>query len=150
MTPLSTRVFRVRPARLAAVPAAPGPTLNLYALLLAGIALRVLAAVSWWPVVPTLDDAYSDHTGRDAFSDPLDPAGYGLILGALGTLTLEPAIHVALQHLLGLASALLLYSRPGASLVQGGPGYCRRHSFFSVPIRSSSSTPSCPRTGRSS
>jgi hypothetical protein len=99
----------VRPARLAVVPAAQGPTLALYALLLAGIALRVLAAVSWWPVVPTLDDAYSDHTGRDAFADPLHPAGYGLILGALGTLTLEPAIHVALQHLLGLASALLLY-----------------------------------------
>jgi hypothetical protein len=99
----------VRPARLAAVPAARGPTLALYALLFAGIALRVLAAVSWWPVVPTLDDAYSDHTGRDAFADPLHPAGYGLILGAVGTLTLEPAIHVVLQHLLGVASALLLY-----------------------------------------
>jgi hypothetical protein len=99
----------VRPARLAPVLAARGPTLALYALLLAGIALRVLAAASWWPVVPTLDDAYSDHTGRDAFSDPLHPAGYGLILGALGTLTREPAVHIMLQHLLGVASALLLY-----------------------------------------
>jgi 4-amino-4-deoxy-L-arabinose transferase-like glycosyltransferase len=78
-------------------------------LVAAGIALRLVAILSWWPTTPTLDDGYQLYASNP-FEDPQHPAGYGLLLGALGSLTREVAVPVLLQHLGGVASALLLWA----------------------------------------
>ena len=44
------------------------------------------------------------------FADPQHPAGYGLIVAAIGAVTREVAVPVLLQHLVGIASALLLFA----------------------------------------
>jgi 4-amino-4-deoxy-L-arabinose transferase-like glycosyltransferase len=81
----------------------------LVAILVAGLALRLLAIVSWWPTTVTLDDGYQVYAGSNPFADPQHPAGYGLILGALGAVTREVAAPVLLQHMTGFAAALLLW-----------------------------------------
>lgn len=77
------------------------------ALLALGVALRLLAIISWWPVTPTLEDGYQSFASNP-FLDPLHPAGYGLIVAALGSVSREIAFTVLLQHIIGLVSALLL------------------------------------------
>jgi Dolichyl-phosphate-mannose-protein mannosyltransferase len=79
------------------------------ALIVVGIALRVLAILSWWPVSPTLEDGYQ-RFASNPFLDPRHPAGYGLIVAALGHLTRQIAFTVLVQHLVGFASALLFYA----------------------------------------
>ncbi|HEY1236948.1 MAG TPA: phospholipid carrier-dependent glycosyltransferase [Solirubrobacterales bacterium] len=81
----------------------------LLALLLVGVALRIVAIVSWWPVTTTLGDGYELHTSSP-FKDQLHPAGYSSILAVIGVLTREVAVPVLLQHLSGIASALLLWA----------------------------------------
>ncbi len=80
----------------------------LIALIIIAIALRVLVAVSWWPTTPTLDDGYQLYA-HNPFLDPQHPAGYGLIVAAIGLLTRQVAVPVLIQHLTGIASALLLF-----------------------------------------
>ena len=80
------------------------------ALLLGGLVLRVVAIASLWPTTPTLNDGYQLFAESNPFSDPQHPAGYSLILAAIGALTREVAVTVLLQHLLGIASALLLFA----------------------------------------
>jgi 4-amino-4-deoxy-L-arabinose transferase-like glycosyltransferase len=89
---------------------AGAPGYALAGLLLAGIALRLVAVISWWPTASTLDDGYQLYAESNPFTDPQHPAGYGLILAAIGALTREVAVPVLLQHLVGLASALLLFA----------------------------------------
>jgi Dolichyl-phosphate-mannose-protein mannosyltransferase len=72
--------------------------------------LRLVAIVSWWPTTPTLNDGYQLYAESNPFDDPLHPAGYSLILAAIGALTREIAVTVLLQHLLGIVSALLLFA----------------------------------------
>lgn len=79
----------------------------LLALLVLGLALRGFAMVSWWPTT-VLEDSYQNFAGTKAFKDLLHPAGYGLILGALGLVTHQIVVDVVLQHLIGIVSALLL------------------------------------------
>jgi 4-amino-4-deoxy-L-arabinose transferase-like glycosyltransferase len=86
---------------------APGYTL--LGLLLAGAALRLIAIVSWWPAVTTLDDGYERFTSNP-FENLLHPAGYSLIVGALGLVTREIAATILLQHLSGIAAGLLLWA----------------------------------------
>ena len=81
----------------------------LLGLLVAGVALRVLAAVSWWPVTTTLDDGY-ELFASSPFDNQLHPGGYSLILAAIGLVTHEVVVPVFLQHLSGIASALLLWA----------------------------------------
>ncbi len=81
----------------------------LLGLLVAGTALRLIAIASWWPVVTTIDDHYELFAGSNVFSNPVHPAGYSLILAGIGALTHEVAVPVLLQHLGGIASALLLW-----------------------------------------
>jgi hypothetical protein len=88
-------------------PGAPGYVLA--GLLLAGVALRLLAVIGWWPVGTTLDDGYQLYA-EHPFDNPLHPAGYSVILGAIGALTREVAVPVLLQHLSGIVSALLLFA----------------------------------------
>jgi hypothetical protein len=87
---------------------AGAPGYALLALVLVGVALRLIAIVSWWPVATTLDDGYERFAGSP-FENVLHPAGYSLILGALGAATREVAVPVLLQHLGGFVSALLLW-----------------------------------------
>lgn len=89
-------------------PGAPGYVLA--ALLVVGVGLRLLAIASWWPTASTLDDGYQLYAGSNPFEDPQHPAGYSLIIAALGAVTREIAAMVLLQHLLGLVSALLLFA----------------------------------------
>ena len=85
------------------------PNQVLYALLLVGVVLRIIAIVSWWPVTTTLGDAYELHTSNP-FDDQLHPAGYSAGLAVIGLVTREVAVPVLLQHLSGIASALLLWA----------------------------------------
>lgn len=93
--------------RFAWPPGAPGYAL--LALVLVGVALRLIAITSWWPVATTLDDGYERFAGSNPFENDVHPAGYSLILGALGAVTREIELPVLLQHLGGLVSALLLW-----------------------------------------
>jgi hypothetical protein len=78
--------------------------------LVAGLALRVLLAVSLWPVSITLDDAYESYARTNPFNDPLHPAGYSLILAAIGAVSRQVAVTITIQHGLGLVSAVLLWA----------------------------------------
>lgn len=86
------------------------PGYLLAGLLVAGVALRLLAVISWWPTASTLDDGYQLYAETNPFTDPQHPAGYSLLLAALGALTREIAAPVLLQHLVGVVSALLLFA----------------------------------------
>lgn len=103
-----TVAHRARGAIRAAWPqGAPGYVL--LGVLLVGIALRLIAIFSWWPVTTTLGDEYERYTANP-FENPLHPAGYSTILAAIGLVTREVAVPVLLQHLSGIASALLLWA----------------------------------------
>ncbi|MGH2953363.1 MAG: glycosyltransferase family 39 protein [Solirubrobacterales bacterium] len=84
----------------------------LLVLVLAGIWLRIAAAVSWWPVTTTLSDAwpYAFYAETGPFDNPQHPPGYSALLALVGVVTREVAVPVLLQHLLGIASALLLFA----------------------------------------
>ena len=85
------------------------PGYVLLALLGVGIALRLIAELSWWPVTTNLGDDYESYTSNP-FANPLHPAGYSAIMALIGLLTRQVAATVILQHLSGLASALLLWA----------------------------------------
>jgi hypothetical protein len=80
----------------------------LLVLLAAGAVLRIVAISSWWPVTTILDDQYAQFA-TDPFANSVHPAGYSLVLAALGGLTRQVAVPVMLQHLAGIASALLIW-----------------------------------------
>ncbi len=84
----------------------------LLALVVGGVGLRLLSMISWFPVTTTLSDAwpYSYYAGTDPFSNPQHPAGYSALLALLGIFTREVVVAVFIQHLLGIASGLLLYA----------------------------------------
>ena len=86
-----------------------GPGYALLGLLIAGAAMRLTAIFSWWPVTTTLDDGYELFASKP-FENDLHPGGYSLIIGAVGLVTHEVAAPVLLQHLSGIASALLLWA----------------------------------------
>ena len=102
------------PGRSGGEPTRPidAATWCLIALVIAGVALRVVTEVGWWPTATTLADssAYARFAESNPFADPQHPAGYALILAAIGSVTREVAVPVVLQHLAGIASALLLYA----------------------------------------
>ena len=79
------------------------------ALIIAGVVLRLLAIASWWPATTTLDDGYELFTSNP-FHNNLHPAGYSLIVAGIGLVTHEIAVPVLLQHLSGIASAVLLWA----------------------------------------
>jgi 4-amino-4-deoxy-L-arabinose transferase-like glycosyltransferase len=85
------------------------PGYALAALLAIGIAFRLIAIASWWPTTNTLDDGYQLFAGNP-FQDPQHPAGYGLVIGALGHVTREVAVPVLIQHAIGIGSALLMFA----------------------------------------
>ena len=99
---------RLRAAVRAAAPSSVSGRV-LLGLLVLGVALRLLAVVSLWPTT-ILEDGYQTAVKTGPFMDPQHPAGYGLILGALGVVSHQILVPVFLQHLSGVVSALLLWA----------------------------------------
>ena len=98
--------------------------LGLAALLVTGALLRLLFVLAWRPAFMGWPDAasYLDVSQGELFGNPLRPAGYPFFLRALHTVAPSLTFVVVLQHLLGLASAALLYSavaRTGAPRALG-------------------------------
>jgi len=81
-------------------------------LLVAGLALRLVAEASYWPVTTTLSDAFpfSAYAADDPLGSPQHPPGYSVVLAAIGLLSRDVAVTVAIQHLAGIASALLTFA----------------------------------------
>ncbi|MGH2953359.1 MAG: glycosyltransferase family 39 protein [Solirubrobacterales bacterium] len=78
----------------------------------AGVLVRCFAAVSWWPAGTTLPDSilYASYAEDNPLDSAQHPAGYSAALALLGVVSREVAVPVLLQHLSGIASALLLYA----------------------------------------
>jgi hypothetical protein len=141
-----TRPVSARDRAIAAVGAGwpPGPPGRvLVGLVILGILLRLLSVISWWPTT-ILEDSYQNFAGTNPFKDPLHPAGYALILGAIGQVTHEIAVPILLQHISGIASALLLFAAtrritrsawagllPAAIILLGGDEVFLEHSIMS-------------------
>jgi Dolichyl-phosphate-mannose-protein mannosyltransferase len=103
------------PVRRRCLAAAPGRSPSrragraLLALVVVGVALRVLSIVSLFPTT-ILEDGYQKYAKTNPFLDPLHPAGYSLILAAIGGITHLIIATVVLQHLLGIVAALTLWA----------------------------------------
>lgn len=84
----------------------------LAALIGAGTLLRVHASVSWWPAGTTLPDSilYAAYADGNPLDSAHHPAGYSTALALIGVVSREIAVPVVLQHLGGIASALILYA----------------------------------------
>ena len=97
---------------------------GLVALLVTGALLRLLFVFAWRPAFLGWPDAasYIEVSQSELFGNPLRPAGYPLFLRALHSLAPSLLFLIIVQHLLGLASAALLYSavaRTGAPRLLG-------------------------------
>lgn len=80
--------------------------------LLAGVALRVVAAMAWWPIGTSLANSwpYAYYaSGVNPLLNPQHPPGYSVVLALVGTVTREVAIFAILQHLLAVGAALVLF-----------------------------------------
>ncbi len=84
----------------------------LAALLAAGVGLRAWALWSWRPAFIGYYDTspYVAAARSGLFADPFRPAGYPAFLRALHALSDHVVAVTALQHALGIATALLLYA----------------------------------------
>ena len=115
--PRASRRHRAREAIRSWWPGgAPGRIL--LALLALGVLLRLVAIASLWPVTNTIDDGYQLFASNP-FEDAQHPAGYGLIVAGLGHLTQSVILPVLLQHLCGIASALLFFA--ATQRISGSP-----------------------------
>jgi len=77
----------------------------------AGVALRVFFVVAYRPALLGIPDSgiYIAAAHRNLFSDQVHPAGYPLFLRAAHVLSAHLSATTALQHLLGVAAALVLF-----------------------------------------
>jgi hypothetical protein len=93
----------------------------LAALVVVGIALRVVAMASYWPATMTLLDAvpFSQYAEHDLLGSAQHPPGYSIFLATVGLVTREAAVVIAIQHLLGVLGALALYV--GVRRLAGSP-----------------------------
>jgi hypothetical protein len=84
----------------------------LWILVIAGLAVRLVATVSWWPTSPALADSwpYAYYAGHGVLSDPQHPAGYAIFLALIGVFTREVAVVSILQHLVGVGAALVTFA----------------------------------------
>lgn len=81
-------------------------------LLVVGVAIRIVAVTSWWPAITTLADSwpYAAYANGDPLADPQHPAGYPAMLAVIGFVSQELAVPILIQHLLGIASAFVLFA----------------------------------------
>ena len=118
----------------------------LLAIVCAGVALRLLAALSWWPAVTTLVDSfpYAAYAERGGLENPQHPAGYPWLLALAGVFSRELGVAVILQHVSGIAAGLLLYCAvrrvtcsawpalaPAAIVILGGDQIFLEHAIMS-------------------
>src|SRR3954452_23057484 len=91
------------------------PLVVLAAILVAGAALRLLFVVSWRPAFMgwPYSASYIDVSQGQLFGNELRPAGYPMLLWLLHAIFPSLVLVVVVQHLLGLASAALLYLAVG-------------------------------------
>jgi 4-amino-4-deoxy-L-arabinose transferase-like glycosyltransferase len=94
--------------------------LPLVSVLLVGLLLRLDAMDAYRPAVMTMADstAYVWDAAGDLFGDPVRPAGYSIFLRGAHVVSSDLTFTIGLQHLLGLATAVVLYliaRRLGAS-----------------------------------
>lgn len=83
-------------------------------------ALRVLLMIAYTPAILSYSDerSYVGAAAGKLFSNPFRPAGYSMFLKAVHLLSASLPLTIAVQHLIGLATAVLVYAiarRIGAS-----------------------------------
>jgi hypothetical protein len=73
--------------------------------------LRVYITVEWHPAITGYSDSgiYFQDAQTGPFADPLRTVGYGMFLSVLHALTPHLLLVTIVQHLLGIATALLLF-----------------------------------------
>ena len=83
----------------------------LYALLLVGLAARIYFMVVWRPAITGYSDSgvYFQDAVQGIWSDPIRTVGYGMFLTALHAITPHLLLVTAVQHLMGLAVAVLAF-----------------------------------------
>ncbi|TML79159.1 MAG: phospholipid carrier-dependent glycosyltransferase [Actinobacteria bacterium] len=90
------------------------PHLPLALLVLAGLALRTLLMVAYRPAVLSNADSarflHFAHYSNGLFEDHFGPSGYAAVLKAIRFFTTQFEATIALQHLMGVGTALLLYA----------------------------------------
>ena len=121
----------------------------LAAVLVAGALLRLLFVLAWQPAFMGWPDAasYIDVSQGELFGNELRPAGYSMFLWLLHALAPSLTLVIVLQHLLGLATAALLYFAvartgappllglvPAAVVALGGDGVFLEHSPISEAL----------------
>ena len=76
-----------------------------------GLALRVWLTIVWQPAITGYSDTgvYFQDAYAGVWSDPLRTVGYGMLLAALHWISPHLLLVTIVQHLLGLASAVLMY-----------------------------------------
>lgn len=84
------------------------------------VALRVLLMIAYVPAILSYSDegSYVAAAAGKLFSNPFRPAGYSLFLKTVHVLSASLPVTIAVQHLIGLATAVLVYAitrRIGAS-----------------------------------
>ena len=83
----------------------------LASLLVLGVVLRVFVMVTYWPAFLSPDSGdYLFASERGLFTSPEHPAGYPAFLRLARDLSSAFPFTVALQHVLGIATAILLYA----------------------------------------
>jgi hypothetical protein len=72
--------------------------------------------ISSWPAAVTLQDGYQIYAKSNPFLDPLHPAGYSLLLAAIGAITHRIAVNAKFGVRFGVepTPAWYLYGRVGA------------------------------------
>jgi hypothetical protein len=103
---------RLAPARRLAAAARRRPDLAaLAAVLLIGLALRVWFMLVWRPAITGYSDSgvYFQDAYQGVWTDPLRTVGYGMLLAALHWISPHLLFVTIVQHLMGLASAVLMY-----------------------------------------
>jgi hypothetical protein len=76
-----------------------------------GVTLRVLTMVGYSPANVSHPDtaSYVDAAAHSLFSNPFRPAGYALFLRGLHAVSRDLSFTIVVQHLIGLATAVLAY-----------------------------------------
>ncbi len=81
-------------------------------LVLAGAALRIVAAASWWPVATVLSDSgdYAQNAAGNPLASPQHPPGYSALLAVIGVFSHDVGVTIVLQFLAGILAALVMYA----------------------------------------
>lgn len=100
----------------------PSPIVGLVVVLVLGLLLRVLDWIVYSPVEMNLNDSntYVEMAQGALFGSAIQPAGYPLFLRIVHVVADDLWVTVAVQHFLGLATAVLMYALVRRA---GGPGW---------------------------